>query len=174
MQTVLRTVDRVSQAAGLFAVLLVVGIVVLIIAEVLCRTFFNLSLSFAWEYSAYFLGMAIFLGAAFTLRTGGQVRVAFLTTSRNPRLARTSEFFATVFGVGVTCYLAYALVLFAWQAYTAGSTSFTVVAVPLVYPTSGLAVGAVLLALQMIVRLIRLLIGDPPDDQDAMRSYSVE
>ena len=174
MRAALIAVDRVSQLAGIVAVLLVVGIVALIIVEVLCRTFFNLSLSFAWEYSAYFLGTAIFFGAAFTLRTGGQVRVAFLTTSRNPHVARTSEFLATVFGVAITCYLAYSMVLFAWQTYVAGSTSFTVVAVPLIYPTSGLAIGAVLLALQMIVRLIRLLIGDPPDDREAMRSYSVE
>ncbi len=174
MRAALTAVDRVSQLAGVLAVLLVVGIVALIIAEVLCRTLFNISLSFAWEYSAYFLGTAIFLGAAFTLRTGGQVRVAFLTTSRNPRVARVSEYLATIFGVGVTCYLAVSMVLFAWQTWVAGSTSFTVVAVPLVYPTSGLAVGAVLLALQMVVRLVRLLIGDPPDDRDAMRSYSVE
>ncbi len=174
MRAVLSAVDRVSQLAGVLAVLLVVGIVALIIVEVLCRTFFNLSLSFAWECSAYFLGSAIFLGAAFTLRTGGQVRVAFLTTSRNPHVARISEFLGTVFGVGITCYLAYSMVLFAWQTFVAGSTSFTVVAVPLIYPTSGLAIGAVLLALQMIVRLIRLLIGDPPDDREAMQSYSVE
>ncbi len=174
MRAVLTAVDRVSQLAGVLAVLLVVGIVVLIIVEVLCRTFFNISLSFAWECSAYFLGTAIFLGAAFTLRTGGQVRVAFLTTNRNPHVARTSEFLATVFGVGITCYLAYSMVLFAWQTFVSGSTSFTVVAVPLIYPTSGLAIGAVLLALQMIVRMIRLFIGDPPDDREAMRSYSVE
>ncbi len=174
MRAALRAVDRVSQAAGIVAVLLVVGIVVLIIAEVVCRTVFNISLSFAWEYSSYFLGTAIFLGAAFTLRTGGQVRVAFLITSRNARVARTSEFLATIFGVGITCYVAYSLILFAWQTFVAGSTSFTVVAVPLIYPTSGLAAGATLLALQMIVRLVRLVIDDPPDDRDAMRSYSVE
>ena len=174
MRAVLTAMDRVSQVAGVLAVLLVVGIVVLIIAEVVCRTVFNISLSFAWEYSSYFLGTAIFLGAAFTLRTGGQVRVAFLITSRNPHVARTSEFLATIFGVGITCYMAYAMILFAWQTFVSGSTSFTVVAVPLIYPTSGLAVGATLLALQMIVRLIRLLIDDPPDDREAMRSYSVE
>ncbi len=174
MRAILSAVDAASRLAGVIAVLLVVGIVALIIAEVVCRSFFNISLSFAWEYSAYFLGAAIFLGAAFTLRTGGQVRVAFLTTSRNAHVARITEFVATVFGTAITCYLAWSLVLFAWRAWDAGSTSFTVVAVPLVYPTSALAVGAVLLALQMIVRLIRLVIGDPPDDREAMRSYSVE
>ncbi len=174
MRILLTAVDSVSRVAGVLAVLLVVGIVALIITEVLCRTLFNISLSFAWEYSAYFLGSAIFLGAAFTLRTGGQVRVAFLTTSRNPRVARTTEYLATIFGVAITCYLAYSMILFAWRTFVTGSTSPTIDAVPLVYPTSGLAIGAALLALQMIVRLIRLLIDEPPDDQDAMRSYSVE
>ena len=174
MRAILNGVDRLSQLAGLLAVLLVVAIVVLIITEIVCRTLLNLSLSFAWEYSAYFLGTAIFLGAAFTLRTGGHVRVAFLTTSRNPLVARTVEHLATVFGVCITVYLAWSMAFFAWRTFVTGSTSPTIDAVPLVYPTSALAFGAILLALQMIVRLIRLVIKDPPDDQEAMRSYSVE
>ena len=42
MRAALSAVDRVSQAAGIVAVLLVVGIVILIIAEVVCRTVFNI------------------------------------------------------------------------------------------------------------------------------------
>ncbi len=159
MHGVLNAVDRLSRLAGFVAVLLV-----LIITEIICRTLFNLSLSFAWAYRSSFLGCAMFLGAAFTLRTGGHVRAAFLPTSRIPGVARTVEFPATIFGVGVTTCLAWAT----------GSFSPTTDEALLVCPTSGIATGAVLLALQMLVRLIRLVIGDEPDDREAMQSYSVE
>ncbi len=174
MHKVLGAIDAVSRFAGLVAVLLVTGIVTLIIIEIMCRTLFNLSLSFAWEYSAYFLGVSIFFGAAFTLRTGGHVRVAFLTASSRPLVARTVEYVATIFGVGVTGFLAVSLILFAWQTFVTGSTSPTIDAVPLVIPTTGMAVGATLLALQMMARLVRLLIRAETEDREAMRSYSVE
>ena len=174
MRAVLNALDAVSRFAGAFAVFLVVGIVALIVTEVLCRTLLNLSLSFAWEYSAYFLGVSIFCGAAFTLRTGGHVRVAFLTVSSNPLVARSVEFAATVFGIMVSGYVAYALTQFAWRAFETGSTSPTIDATPLVIPTTGLAFGSILLFLQMIARLIRLIINEPTEDQEAMRSYSVE
>ena len=174
MRAVLKWIDLASRLAGALSVGLVVLIVVLILSEVVCRTLFNLSLSFAWEYSAYSLGAAIFCGAAFTLRTGGHVRVAFLTTSERPLVARSVEFFSTAFGVVVTFYLAFALTRFAWRAFETGSTSPTIDATPLAIPMSGLAIGAILLALQMLSRFIRLIIKVPPEDEVAMRSYSVE
>lgn len=174
LSRILATVDAASRLAGAFSVLLVVGIAVLIITEVSCRYFLDLSLSFAWEYSAYFLGIAIFCGAAFTLRTGGHVRVSFLTAATPPAVTRIVELACTIFGLGVAGYLAYALTHFAWRSFATGSTSATIDATPLVIPQSGLALGAVLLAAQLAVRLIRLLLNQPPEDVTAMESYSVE
>lgn len=174
LSRVLAVVDGASRLAGAFSMLLIVGIAVLIITEVVCRFVFNLSLSFAWEYSAYFLGIAIFCGAAFTLRTGGHVRVSFLTTASSPFLTWVVELVCTLFGLGVASFIAYSLTQFAWRSYVTGSNSATIDATPLVIPQSGLALGAILLVLQLLVRLIRLLTNEPPEDQAAMESYSVE
>ena len=77
---VLGGLDALSRVCGYVAAVLVVGVAALILTEVFCRTVLNMSLSFAWEYSAYFLAVSIFLAAAFTLRTrtGGHVRVMLL------------------------------------------------------------------------------------------------
>jgi len=167
-------VDAISRLAGGFAVLLVVGIAVLIVTEIFCRAVLNLSLSFAWEYSAYFLGGAIFCGAAFTLRTGGHVRVSFLTAASPPAITRLIEVVGTAFGIAVAGYVAYALSHFAWRSFVTGSTSATIDATPLVIPQSALAFGAVLLTAQLVVRLIRLLMNQPPEDTAAMETYGVE
>ena len=113
----------------MIAVLLVVGIVALIIARGRLPQLLQHLAQLRLGIQRLFPGRGHLSGAAFTLRTGGQVRVAFLTTSRNAHVARITEFVATVFGTAITCYLAWSLVLFAWRAWDAGSTSFTVVAV---------------------------------------------
>jgi len=174
LSRIFAVVDALSRLAGALSVLLVVGIAVLIVTEIVCRFAFNLSLSFAWEYSAYFLGIAIFCGAAFTLRTGGHVRVSFLTAATPAAATRIVELACTIFGVGVAGFLAYALSHFAWRSFVTGSTSATIDATPLVIPQSGLALGAILLAAQLVVRLARLLLNQPPEDATAMESYSVE
>ena len=41
-------------------------------------------------------------------------------------------------------------------------------------PQSAVAFGALLFAIQMAARLVRLLIGEPADDEESRRSFSVE
>ena len=137
--------------------MLVVGIAALILTEIFCRTVLNISLSFAWEYSAYFLAVSIFLAAAFTLRTGGHVRVMLLSQNVPPRTAHWLDLLATVAGAVIAGWLAWSLAAFAWRSWATGSTSATIDETPLVYPQGAMAFGAVLLALQLVARTIRLL-----------------
>ena len=114
---VLAGLDALSRYCGYVAAVLVVGIAALILTEVLCRTVLNISLSFAWEYSAYFLAVSIFLAAAFTLRTGGHVRVMLLSQNVPPRTAHWLDFVATVAGIVIAGWLAWSLAAFAWQSW---------------------------------------------------------
>ena len=59
-------------------------VLVMILSEIAARSLFNISISFAWEYSAYAMGVAMFGGAAFTLRTGGHIRVSLLGSRLPP------------------------------------------------------------------------------------------
>ena len=54
---ILAGIDALSRASGYVAAVLVLGIAALIIAEIFCRTALNVSLSFAWEYAAYFFAV---------------------------------------------------------------------------------------------------------------------
>ena len=170
---ILAGLDALSRFSGYVAAVLVVGIAVLILAEVLCRTVLNISLSFSWEYSAYFLAVSIFLAAAFTLRTGGHVRVMLVSQNVPPRTAHWLDFAATVAGVVIAGWLAWSLSAFAWQSWATGSTSATIDETPLVLPQGAMAFGAVLLTLQLVARAIRLLTGEPPEDEEARREFGV-
>lgn len=174
MRSLFLVSDRIARASAYVAAVLIFAIAALILSEIVARTGFNVSFSFAWEYASYCMATAVFLGAAFTLRTGGHVRVSLLSATVPPAVAKAIEVLATLFAVGVTTYLAYALIVFAWQSGVTGRTSPTIDETPLVIPQGVMAFGAFLLALQMLVRLLRLLIGDPTEDEEVKARYGVE
>ena len=169
---ILAGIDALSRACGYVAAALVVGIAGLILAEIFCRTVLNLSLSFAWEYAAYFFAVSILLGAAFALRTGGHVRVMLLSQSIPPRLAYWLDVAATLAGTMIAGVLAWAHTAFAARSWVSGSTSATIDETPLVYPQAAMAFGAALLTLQLAARLVRLFVGEPPEDEDAKQDFS--
>ena len=155
--------DRVSVAVGALSALLLVAIAAMILSEIVARAAFNISLSFAWEYSSYCMAVAIFCGASYALRTGAHVRVSLLTANVSPRLARGIDIAATVAGLAITVFIAVAMTEMAVGSWAGGSRSATSVATPLVVPQGGIAFGCALFALQLAARLVRLLIGEPPE-----------
>lgn len=157
-------VDWVCAHVAGFAILLIAAIQ---IVEILLRNILNVSLPFVWEYAAYFHIGAIFLAAAFALRTGGHIRVSLFARI----MPRSLEVVATVLGLAISAFLSYALVMFAVGFGMSGRTSSTVNEVPLVWPAAVMAFGSVLFTLQLVLRVLRLATsqateiawGDNPD-----------
>ena len=171
---ILSVIDTASKIAGAFAAMMFVAIAVLILAEVVMRSAFDISLVFAWEYSTYLTAGGILCGAAFTLRSGGHVRVSLLSANVPPGAARAVDVVCTLFAIWIAAVLAYSMTEFALRSLLAGSTSPTVVAMPLVIPQSVVALGAVLLLLQLVARLVRLFVGEAPEDASAQKSFGVD
>jgi TRAP-type C4-dicarboxylate transport system permease small subunit len=155
--------DRVANVVGVISALFLAGIAVLVLSEIGARAVFNYSLSFSWEYSAFFMAIAFFCGASFTLRSGGHVRVSLLSSSVPPRVAWMIDVFATVCGVVITVYMTYAFIQFTAASFASGSVSATTSRTPLVIPQAAISFGLVLFTIQMIARLIRLLTGRPTE-----------
>ena len=158
------TVDNISKWGAIAAALQVAAIAVMILAEISARSLFNYSLSFAWEYSAYCMAMAIFCGAAYTLRTGGHIRVSLLSSSLPAKWAWGVDILATILGCVISSFLSLALIQLAWRSFLSGSTSATISATPLAIPQGIIALGALFLTLQLLLRVIRLLTGVPTED----------
>ena len=174
LQTVLKSIDSISRWSAAIAVLLIWGIVVLIVSEVFLRRLLGISISFAWEYSAYFYAIAVFGGAAFTMRTGGHVRVALFKGMLGEKANYAMDLVATGIGTAVSIFLAYSLSTFAWRSFENGSVSPTINATPLVVPQGALAIALIILSLQMIARCIRLVTGESVEDEEAKNSFKVD
>jgi TRAP-type mannitol/chloroaromatic compound transport system permease small subunit len=120
-------------------------------------------IEFAWEYSAYLMGVSFLLGSALALRAGSHVRVELLLRAGHGRHARLFEILSSALGAAFCCFLAWTMVSFALQSFTSGQVSgdtFT----PLWIPQAALALGAIVLAVQMVARLLASLFGLPVDD----------
>lgn len=149
--------DAVSRVAAWIAGGLILVIAFLQLTEIILRNTLNVSLSFVWEYAAYMHVTAIFLGLSMTLRTGGHIQVTLLANAM-PRLFRIVS---TLGGLAVSGFLSLALIRVAWSWGITGRSSGTVDDIPLVIPMSVVAFGAVLLTLQLLLRLFHILFGTP-------------
>ena len=136
--------------------LCIFGFLVLIVGEVLARNVLNVSFAFAWEFSAYLMGAAFMLGAAYPLRSGSQIRVMAVLDNLPPRVRHLLDMFATLCAALVIVYLTCALAQLAWLSFTRGSRSEKASELPLWIAQAPLALGAAQLALQTIARLVRL------------------
>ena len=159
----LRAVDAISNAAAAAAAACLGAMTLLMLAEVVARNVFAQSLTFSWEFSGYLMGAVFFFGAAYTFRTGGHVRVSILSETLSAPAARGLEYATTLVGLAITGFLFHAILDLLLSSYSRGIKSFTPMETPLILPQGVLALGALLLLLQMVARLIRLLRGEAPD-----------
>lgn len=161
---VLDGIDRVCAWGGWASAVCIVAILVLIAGEVAARNFFNYSLDFAWEFSAFLMGAAFMMGAGYSLRVGAQIRVRVLLDNVPPGSRRVIDLLATLFCLVVAAYLTCALAQLTWLSWIRDSRSDKSSELPLWIAQAPLALGAALLALQSLARFCRVLRGEPGED----------
>lgn len=156
----LRIADAAALAGAALAALFLALICLLLFSEIATRLLFGTTLGDSWEFAAYFMSLCFLLGSAYTLRTGGHVRVSLL---RSPDKGRDAiiEFVASTLGLALAVFVALALTGLAWQSYARGITSATPAQVPLFLPRAGWALGAWLLVIQLLARLAAIVSGEP-------------
>lgn len=167
-------IDGLSMWGAWASALCIVSILGLIVAEVLSRNLFNVSLYFAWEFSAYLMGAAFLMGAAYALRAGAQIRVNVLLENLPKPLARQLDIFATLCGVAIAVYLTWALGELTWLSYVRESRSPEKSEILRWITQFPLALGSLLFTLQTIARLGRLLRGEPGDDSRLRIGQDIE
>ncbi len=165
-----RFADRLALLTTYLAAACLFALVSLVIAEVvlgmLGRVFKGLprDIPVAWEYSAYLMGAAFMLGSGLTLRAGMHVRVELLLKGGRARYARQYETISSLIGVVVCALLAWTFTAFAVRSFMSNQLSqdsFT----PLWIPQAPLALGAIVLAIEMLARLLSCLFGGPTENE---------
>lgn len=158
---VIAAIDGLTELGGLLGALSLLGILTLITAELVARNLFSYSLHFSWDLAGYLMGACFLMASAAAMKGGSHVRVTALVEALPPRLARKLDLFACIIGLFICGYLAWALIEMAWLSGKRGSTAATAFRIPLVYPQTVLATGAVILTLQCLAQTLRQLSGEP-------------
>lgn len=157
------TIDSISRVAGIIGGTCLVGMSILMLTEVVCRNYLKFSLVFSWEYSSYMMATVYFLTAGYTLLVKGHVRVFLLAEALPEKVQIAFEIAATTIGMFISGFVTYALAEFTYQSFVRGARTFLPSETLLWKPQAVITIGAFLLTLQILARLIRLLIGDEPD-----------
>jgi C4-dicarboxylate transporter, DctQ subunit len=153
----LAAIDALSRLGCYAACACVAGATMLVLAEIVARKVFGTSLDFAWEFAAYLCAAAFLLGAGHALATDAHVRVQLVLDWLPPRGARALDALSAVAVVLIAGYFAWAVGKLAWNSFVDGTRSFLPSNV-LLYPfQAAFALGAVLLTLQSLARLVRLV-----------------
>jgi len=148
-----RLAERISNIAGVLAGVCVVLILLIVCSEVVLRQF-KRSMLVTDEIAGYFNAALVYLGLAYTLRSGGFIRVELVYDALPHALRQLARWvftgIAAVF-VAITLYFATVHVMY---AFNQGTRAVSVLDTPEWLPQSVMIIGLAVLLLQLVALLI--------------------
>ena len=149
--------DRISGHSGFIAAMAVVVMMLMITVEVVLRTFFDTSTLIGVEVGEYLLAAVVFLGASYTLREKGHIKIDF-ALKRFPKRSHRVLNLATM---GLTLIVCILLVWYGCrlviESYTLKTEAWSAMHTPLFIPQIFMGVGMILLLMQVANELLRQL-----------------
>ena len=151
-----RAIDRLSRGAGIVADWLVLAACLVSAANATIRYLFSYSSNSWLEIQWYLFGAVVFLGASYTLKENGHVRVDLVYSSVSDRARLWIDAVGFVVFLIPTClYLAYLCTPFFVRSFQIGEMSNNAGGLILWPIKLALPLGFVLLALQGVSELIK-------------------
>ena len=155
MAYILRLIDTANDWLARGSAVILALLTILILVEIGLWNTLKVTTLVADEYSAYGLAAIIFLGAGYTLKEKGHIRITLVLNLLPKRLAALVTALAssgTLFFIG---YLTWQLYRMTASAHRYGSTSGTLTATPIWIPQAIVVIGAGFFALQMLAEALR-------------------
>ncbi|HEY8448983.1 MAG TPA: TRAP transporter small permease [Bacillota bacterium] len=167
MQSLARALERVTQAGLWVSATAILAMTVLVTLATLGRWLIGETILGADELSGYLLVTSVYMGLAYTVTSGGFIRVEVVYE----RLRGRSRHWANVLGHllstlygGVLCVYFWQLALSSWQR---GVRSIGVLEFPLYIPQAVMALGISLLTVQLLASTLQLLFTASADPRRA-------
>ena len=152
-------VDRIARGietgAMVLSALAIAATTAIVCAEVILRTGFGISTLISAEYAGYLLAATVYLGMAWTFRTGGFIRVEVIHSLILGRVA-------AILNVAIAGFATAVLAVYSWYIWTfvastqaSGATSIFITRTPLWIPMVVMPVGSILLTWSMATATLR-------------------
>ncbi len=163
VRAVVRAVDALFRALTLSVGVVVVATVVVISYGVLAREVLHRSDVWVTESTTYLMGYMTFVGSAALAWQGRHLKVDVVAHFIGPAARHALEIVSAVVVTLVALTLLWLGWTFWWDAWTSGEKSWGMLSIPLWIPYLSLFVGAILLVVAQVVRLMLLLVPDASD-----------
>jgi TRAP-type transport system small permease protein len=163
---------RLLEALALIACALVLGMTLMICADVFLRNVRIVpglaGLEWANEISEAMLFLVTLLTAPWLLSRGQHIRVDIILRAVPPRVGWLFEWTVDLFALACCAIIAWYSARAAWASFTAGSLSIKTLITPEWWLLSVLPVAFLLLTLEMLFRMRRLWLGPRAPREDAV------
>jgi TRAP-type C4-dicarboxylate transport system permease small subunit len=155
-------VTLVSACAG---IAIMVSINLLILTEIVLRSFFGTSTQIVEEYVGYGLGAMIFLGLGQALRKGALVRVDLVVGRLGAMARRRVEIVLCLVTMAAMGFVMHFLFVSVQRNFERGTISMTRAATPIWIPEAIILSGMAIFSLALAVYLLKLIAGAPPVEE---------
>lgn len=145
--------EAISQALFWLVALLVPAMALIVTYEVVVRYAFGRPTIWVTEIASYMLVAVAFLGASWTLKCGGHIRMDLLIEIGGPRLRATSDIAMFAVATLVSAALAWTGWNMAIANYNFGWNASTLLSTPLWIPQMLIPVGSAMLLVQSLIGL---------------------
>lgn len=159
MKTILKIADRAATLGAALASLMLVLMVGHSVLEIALRTI-GQSTHVLDELVGYELAALIFLGLGQALKQGALIRVDIFVARLRGRVRRAVESLIAALSLAVVWFLCHYFYLAITRLLARGTTSNSLLAVPLWIPNTVILVGLLIFGLQLVAYLLRMLTGD--------------
>ena len=153
--------DRLYNAAGALAAAGIVGITLLILAQILGR-WMGIIVPSVEDFSGFLLAGSSLLGLAYTLRHGVHIRVNLVSQLLPPAVRRVTETTALAIATALSMWMAWYFVHLTLESYQFGETSYGYIPVQLWIPQLFPALGLVIFSIALLDDLVVTLRGGKP------------
>jgi len=139
---------------------LLVLLVILIMTEIIGRSFFDYSTMLADEYSGYFYLAAVFFGLAYTFEQGGHIRINLLTSRFSEKTQEWIDVYAGLISTAVMLFVLYYCWLFMIDSHEMEMLSENVSETPLYLTQIPMPIGIALFVLALLVFSLKRIFND--------------
>jgi TRAP-type C4-dicarboxylate transport system permease small subunit len=150
-----RWLGWIVRAANLISAVCVLIMMVLVIADIFGRYLFNSPVPMTYEVGSFLMVFIVFLGLAYTQRTGAHIRVEFFTLHLPPRVRCILDMVASVLGLLLYLIIVYQSFIWSYTSWQVGDYVAGLVNIPRWPSQFVVPLGSALLCLQFIADIMR-------------------
>ncbi len=157
--------ERLSRLGALLAEICLVLLLALVFNEVIARYVLNRPTLYSVELSEYLLIFVAFMAAGWVLQNDGHVKMNSVINLLPAGMQHGIEIFTSIIVLIFCLILVWKGAISSVMAFKGGYHSSSLLNVPLWLPYAIIPSGSLLLALQMLVRIVNLCLPSKPPDK---------